>query len=154
MQVLGRARLGVDGDRSTADRFASYTGTAPLEVSSGDVVRHRQSRAGNRRLNNALHIAALSNKRYDPRGKAYYESKLAAGKGKKGSLRCLKRRLSDVVFRTMVEDRARANPGGQMGATLTASAVDPIPKANTSDKPQPGFTTEATPTRRPAKAAS
>ncbi len=41
-----------------------------------------------------------------------------------------------------------------MGATLTASAVDQIPKANTSDKPQPGFATEATPTRRPAKAAS
>jgi hypothetical protein len=58
------------------------------------------------------------------------------------------------VFRTMVEDRARANPGGQMGATLTASAVDPIPKGNTSDKPQPGFTTEATPTRPLAEAAS
>jgi hypothetical protein len=54
----------------------------------------------------------------------------------------------------MVEDRARANPGGQMGATLTASAVDQIPKANTSDKPQPGFVTEATPTRPLAKAAS
>ena len=149
--------LGEVGDVArftTADRFASYTGTAPLEVSSGDVVRHRLSRAGNRRLNNALHIVALSNKRHDPRGTAYYERKLAAGKGKKGSLRCLKRRLSDVVFRTLVEDRARANPGGQMGATLTASAVDQIPTANTSDKPQPGFVTEATPTRPLAKAAS
>jgi transposase len=124
-----------------------------LEVSSGDVVRHRLSRAGNRRLNNALHVAALSNKRYDPRGKTYYQRKLAAGEGKKGSLRCLKRRLSDVVFRTLVEDRARANPGGQMGATLTASAVDQIPKVNTSDKPQPGFVAEATPTRPLAKAA-
>jgi len=118
------------------------------------VVRHRLSRAGNRRLNHALHVVAVSNKRYDPRGKTYYERKLAAGKGKKGSLRCLKRRLSDVVFRDLVEDRAKANPGGQMGATLTASAVDPIPMANTSDKPQPGFTSEATPTRHPAKAAS
>ena len=139
---------------ATADHFASYTGTAPLEVSSGEITRHRLSRAGNRRLNSALHVVALSNKRYDPRGKAYYERKLAAGKGKKGSLRCLKRRLADVVFRTLVEDRARANPGGQMGATLTASAVDQIPKVNTSDKPQPGFETEATPTRRLAKAAS
>lgn len=118
------------------------------------MVRHRLSRAGNRRLNHALHVVAVSNKRYDPRGKTYYERKLAAGKGKKGSLRCLKRRLSDVVFRDLVEDRAKANPGGQMGATLTASAVDPIPMANTSDKPQPGFTSEATPTRHPAKAAS
>jgi transposase len=155
--VTAATILGEVGDVArftTADRFASYTGTAPLEVSSGDVVRHGLSRAGNRRLNNALHIVALSNKRHDPRGKAYYERKLAAGKGKKGSLRCLTRRLSDVVFRTMVEDRARANPGGQMGATLTASAVDQIPKANTSDKPQPGFVTEASPTRPLAKAAS
>ncbi len=71
-----------------------------------------------------------------------------------GALRCLKRRLSDVVFRILVEDRAAANPGGQMGATLTASAVDPILKANTSDKPQPGFNPEATPRKVLAKAAS
>ena len=138
----------------TNDHFASYTGTAPLEVSSGEVERHRLSRAGNRRLNSALHVIALSNKRFDPRGKAYYDRKLAAGKGSKGATRCLKRRLSDVVFRVLVEDQARANPGGQKGATLTASAVDQIPKANTSDKPQPGFSAKATPTRRLAEAAS
>lgn len=155
--VTAATILGEVGDVArfaTADNFASYTGTAPIEASSGEVIRHRLSRAGNRRLNSALHVVALSNKRFDPRGTAYYERKLEAGKGSKGSLRCLKRRLSDVVFRVLVEDRAAANPGGQMGATLTASAVDPIPKANTSDKPQPGFTTEATPTRRPAEAAS
>lgn len=155
--VTAATILGEVGDVArfaTADHFASYTGTAPLEASSGEVKRHRLSRAGNRRLNSALHVVALSNKRYDPRGKAYYERKLAAGKGSKGSLRCLKRRLSDVVFRVLIEDRAAANPGGQMGATLTASAVDQIPKANTSDKPQPGSTTQATPSRRPAKAAS
>ena len=155
--VTAATILGEVGDVArfaTADNFASYTGTAPIEASSGEVIRHRLSRAGNRRLNAALHVVALSNKRYDPRGKAYYERKLAAGKGSKGSLRCLKRRLSDVVFRVLVEDRAAVNPGGQMGATLTASAVDQIPKANTSDKPQPGFTTEATPTRPLAKAAS
>ena len=79
---------------------------------------------------------------------------LAAGKGKKGSLRRLKRRLSDVVLLTLVEDRARANPGGQMGATLTASAVDQIPKANTSDRPQPGFDPEVTPRQVLTEAAS
>ena len=155
--VTAATILGEVGDVArfaNADRFASYTGTAPLEASSGDVVRHRLSRAGNRRLNSALHVVALSNKRYDPRGKAYYERKHAAGKGKKGSLRCLKRRLSDVVFRVLVEDRAAANPGGQMGATLTASAVDQIPTANTSDKPQPGFTSEATPARTTLEEAS
>jgi len=76
-------------------RFATYTGTAPTEISSGDIQRHRLTRAGNRRLNHALHMAALSNKRHDERGRWYYAPKLAAGKGKKGALRCLKRRLSD-----------------------------------------------------------
>ena len=112
--VTAATILGEVGDVArfaTADHFASYTGTAPLEVSSGEVQRHRLSRAGNRRLNSALHVIALSNKRYDTQGKAYYERKLAAGKGTKGSLRCLKRRLSDVVFRTLVEDRARGEPG-------------------------------------------
>lgn len=155
--VTAATILGEIGDVArfaNADRFASYTGTAPLEASSGDVVRHRLSRAGNRRLNSALHVIALSNKRYDPRGKAYYDRKLAAGKGKKGSLRCLKRRLSDVVFRVLVEDRAAANPGGQLGATLTASAVGQIPKTNTSDKPLPGFVHEATPGHGAVEAAS
>ena len=96
----------------------------------------------------------MANLRHDLRGKVYYERKRAAQKGHMGALRSLKRRLSDVVFRVLLEDQARANPGGQMGATLTASAVDQIPKANTSDKPQPGFTTQATPPRRLAKAAS
>ena len=73
--------------------FASYTGTAPLEVSSGEIVRHRLSRAGNRKLNSALHHAAMSHKRTDEQGIAYYGRKLAEGKGKKGALRCMKRRL-------------------------------------------------------------
>jgi transposase len=71
--------------RHPPDAFASYTGTAPLEVSSGEITRHRLSRAGNRRLNAALHIVAMANKRHDPRGEAYYAKKLAANKGKKGA---------------------------------------------------------------------
>jgi transposase len=149
--------LGEVGDVArfaSSDHFASYAGVAPIEASSGEIVRHRLSRAGNRRLNSALHIAAMANQRHDPRGKAYYQRKIDAKKGHMGALRALKRRLSDVVLRVLVEDRAAANPGGQMGATLTASAVDQIPKANTSDKPQPGSTTNATPRQDPAEAAS
>ena len=127
------------------DHFASYTGTAPLDASSGEVVRHRLSRAGNRRLNHALHIAAMVHKRYDPRGRDYYARKLAAGKGNKGALRCLKRRLSDAVFRRLVDDQAAKSPGGQMGATLTSSAADLIPMASTSDKPLSGLTADPTP---------
>jgi len=78
--------LGEVGDVArfaTADAFASYTGTAPLEVSSGEITRHRLSRAGNRRLNSALHVAAIANKRHDPRGKAYYTKKFEPGKARK-----------------------------------------------------------------------
>jgi transposase len=149
--------LGEVGDVArfaSSDNFASYTGTAPIEASSGDVVRHRLSRAGNRRLNAALHVVALAHKRHDPRGRAYYERKLAAGKGAKGAMRCLKRRLSDVVFRQLIADRAAKNPGGQMGATLTSSAADLIPMANTSDKPQPGFRPDPTRGPLPSEAAS
>ena len=130
------------------DHYGSYTGTAPIEASSGQVKRHRLSRAGNRRLNSALHMVALAHKRHDPRGSAYYAGKLAAGKGSKGAMRCLKRRLSDVVYRALVDDqaaRAKAGPGGQMGATLTSSAADLIPMASTSEKPQPGLVVDHTP---------
>ena len=53
-----RGHVGDIGRFSSADRFASYSGTAPIEVSSGEVTRHRLSRSGNRALNNALHLAA------------------------------------------------------------------------------------------------
>jgi transposase len=128
------------------DHFASYTGTAPLDASSGDIVRHRLSRAGNRQLNHALHIIAMAHRRFDPRGRAYYARKLAAGKGSKGAMRCLKRRLSDVVFRHLVDDAAARSPGGQVGATLQSSAADRIPMASTSEQPLPGLTTDPTPT--------
>ena len=90
--VTAAAILGEVGDVrrfASRHRFATYTGTAPTEISSGDIMRHRLSRAGNRRLSHALHMAALSNKRHDERGRSYAR-KLAAGKGKKGALRCLK----------------------------------------------------------------
>jgi transposase len=128
--------------------FASYPGVAPIEVSSGEVQRHRLSRAGNRQLNHALHIVALSNKRYDSRGGRYYAKKVAAGKGKKGALRCLKRRLSDAVFRRMVDDqrqRAQRSPGGQSGATLQSSAAGSHPNADTSEQPHTGLQHDHTP---------
>jgi transposase len=128
------------------DHFASYTGTSPIEVSSGEVVRHRLSRAGNRRLNYALHVIAMAQKRYDHQhGGAYYTRKLAAGKGNKGALRCLKRRISDAVYRHLVDDQTAKVREGQTGATLTSSAADLIPKASTSDKPLPGLATDPTP---------
>jgi len=89
---------------STKAHFASYSGTAPVEASSGEVVRHRLSLAGNRRLNNALHMVAVCQARSDVLGRTYYRKKLAEGKSRKEALRCLKRRISDAVFKSLMAD--------------------------------------------------
>jgi transposase len=88
----------------TKAHFASYSGTAPVETSSGEVVRHRLSLAGNRKLNNALHMVAICQARSDLRGRAYYRKKIAEGKSRKEALRCLKRRISDAVFKSLMAD--------------------------------------------------
>ena len=88
----------------TKAHFASYSGTAPVEASSGEVVRHRLSLAGNRKLNNALHMVAICQARSDARGGAYYRKKIAEGKSRKEALRCLKRRISDAVFKSLMAD--------------------------------------------------
>lgn len=77
----------------SAAAFASYTGTAPIEASSGDVVRHRLSRAGNRQLNACLHVMALTQIRSHPDAAAYYQRKRTEGKSRREAMRCLKRRL-------------------------------------------------------------
>ena len=84
--------------------FAAHTGTAPLEASSGQVVRHRLSRAGDRKLNHALYMMAMVQVRRPSAGQAYYRRKLAEGKSPKEALRCLKRRLADAVYRCLVAD--------------------------------------------------
>jgi transposase len=125
---------------ATAGHFASWNGTAPIDASSGDQQRHRLSRAGNRRINRALHIMAVVQLRHDTEGRAYYRRKLAAGKTPMEAMRALKRRLSNVVYKQMVNDAkaARTGPGGHSGATLQSSAASPIPTAGTSDQSQPG----------------
>ena len=144
--------------------FASYTGTAPIDASSGDHVRHRPNRGGNRRLNYALHIAALVQIRFPGPGRDYYLRKLDAGKSPLEAMRCLKRRLSDVVFRALQADldqRLRAaeqdhegtGPGGHSGATLQSSASGPTPAASPSDESLPGpAEPDATPARQPLSA--
>jgi transposase len=89
--------------------FASANGTAPLPASSGRTVRHRFNPGGNRQLNRSLYTIALTQIRGDTEGRAYYERKRAAGKSKREALRCLKRRLSDIVFTTMRHDAAGAD---------------------------------------------
>lgn len=94
----------------SADRYAAYNGTAPVEYSSGGKKRHRLSRRGNRVLNHALHMAAVTQIRYDTEGRVYYDRKLEEGKTKKEALRALKRRISNVVYRCLVADQQRQTP--------------------------------------------
>jgi transposase len=105
--ILAARIIGTVGDVvrfPTKAHFASYCGTAPVEASSGEVVRHRLSLAGNRKLNYALHMVALCQARSDVRGGSYYRKKMAEGKSRKEALRCLKRRVCDAVFRSLVAD--------------------------------------------------
>jgi transposase len=67
-------------------------------------VRHRLSLAGNRKLNYALHMVAVCQARSDAQGGVYYRKKIAEGKSRKEALRCLKRRVSDAVFRCLMTD--------------------------------------------------
>jgi transposase len=140
----GAARLLIDvGDITrfpTKGHFASWNGTAPLDASSGDQVRHRLSRAGNRQLNRTLHIMATVQLRNSSEGRDYYDRKKAAGKTSMEAMRCLKRRLSDVVYRTMVNDAAAAmtGPGGHPGATTKSSATGSHPDTGSSNKSLPG----------------
>jgi transposase len=130
------------------NRFASWTGTAPLDASSGEQNRHRLSRAGNRRMNHMIHIAAVTQLRLDTDGRTYYRRKGAAGKKPMEAMRCLKRRISDAVYRQLLADAERlgASPGGHCGATQESSAVDLPPHIDTSDQPLPG---PANPTLQP-----
>jgi transposase len=105
--VLAATFLGEVGDIGrfpSKHHFAAHTGTAPLEASSGQVIRHRLSRSGDRKLNHALYMMAMVQVRRPSAGQAYYQRKLAEGKSPKKALRCLKRRLSDAVYRCLLAD--------------------------------------------------
>src|SRR5215470_11551960 len=98
------------------DHFAAYNGTAPIEVASGGRKIHRLSRRGNRRLNHAIHMAAVTQIRYrHSPGRAYYDKKLAEGKTCKQALRCLKRQISDAIFACLQADARRAAAARSLG---------------------------------------
>jgi transposase len=86
------------------DAFARHNGTAPLPVWSGNRVRHRLSRTGNRQLNAAIHRIAVTQMRIHDDAKAYLERRIAMGNTKTEAIRALKRKLSDVVYRRLLAD--------------------------------------------------
>jgi transposase len=100
--------IGLTGDVgrfANQDHFAAYAGVAPIEHSSGGRIAHRLSRRGNRKLNNAIHIVALTQIRNPgTNGRIYFERKVAEGKTKREALRSLKRQVSNAIFRQLVLD--------------------------------------------------
>ena len=81
--------------------FAQIAGTCPIPASSGNTIRHRLNRGGDRRLNRALNTIVLTRMRTDPNTRDYIERRLAEGKTKKEIRRCLKRYTGRQIFRTL-----------------------------------------------------
>jgi transposase len=108
--VVAAYLIGHTGDIArfpTAGHYARYNGTAPIEASSGPNQRHRLNPRGNRQLNHALHMAAVTQVRNDTPGRTYYRRKQAEGHRRKEAMRALKRRISDAVYRQLLADSRR-----------------------------------------------
>jgi transposase len=131
--VVAATVLGYVGDIhrfASRDHFAAYAGTAPIEVSSGNRRIHRLSRRGNRQLNHAVHMAAVTQIRNPgTAGYTYYHRKLDEGMGRKAALRALKRKISDAIYNHLAADsRAKMkDPGGQTGNDSASSATGSHP---------------------------
>lgn len=139
--------VGDAGDISrfpSRSHFAAWNGTAPIEVSSGGKKVYRLSLRGNRRVNCAIHIAAVTQIRHKHSdGRAYYERKIAEGKTPKEALRALKRRISDAIYARLRADARQAasgpkDPGGQSGNDSESSAAGSHPEDRLFGQATPG----------------
>jgi transposase len=144
--VIAATIIGTAGEASRfadRDRFAAYNGTAPVEVSSGEKKIHRLSLRGNRRLNHAIHMAAVTQIRHKHSpGRGYFDRKIADGKTGKEALRALKRQLSDAIYGRLQADAARRalteGPGGQSGNGSVSSAAGSHPRRRLFGQATPG----------------
>jgi transposase len=160
--AVAAAVPGDTGDISrfaSKDHFAAYNGTAPAGVSSGNRVIHRLSLRGNRRMNHAVHMAAVTQIRHrHTEGRAYYDKKMAGGKTSKEALRALKRQVSDALYKRMKADARRAaagaaGPGGHPGNGSVASAAGLHPADRLFGQATPGPAPTLRPQPRRSKTA-
>jgi transposase len=108
--LMGAIIIGRVGDIRrfpTSGHFARHNGTAPIEASSGPKKRHRLNPRGDRQLNHAIHMAAVTQVRNDTPGRVYHVRKQAEGKTRKEAMRALKRRISDAVYQRLLTDTRR-----------------------------------------------
>ena len=161
--VIAGTVIGDIGDISrfaSRDHFAAYNGTAPVEVSSGGRKTYRLSLRGNRRINHAIHRAAVTqirNRHTD--GRIYYDRKIAEGKTSKEALRSLKRRISNAIYgrlvadaRTATAEPSPAGPGGQPGNDSDSSAAGLRPGHRLFGQATPGPATSLRPATQPKPA--
>jgi transposase len=157
--IIAATVLGATGNVSrfpTADRFAAYTGTAPIEASSGPRKVYRLSQRGNRQLNHAIHMAAVTQIRNRGSvGRIYYDRKISEGMSPKMALRALKRRVSDALYKAMINDVKQAqlattmrNPGGQPGNDSVSSAASSHPERQLFGQATPGSNLSLEPQRQ------
>ena len=142
--IAGRILAEAGDGPGSRPRTSSPATTAPRRSTCPPATRfrHRLSRAGNRRINHALHMMAVTQIRYPGTpGRVYYERKRKEGKTPKEALRCLKRRLSDAVYRQLVLDRR-----GRIKAC--GSPTTPRPMRSTSTSPASRSAQAAPPSRR------
>lgn len=98
---------GLMSNYRSVDEYASHTGTAPVSCSSGKHSAMRLNTGGNRQLNRCLHtIANTQIRTAGHEGQAYYERKRAEGKTHRAAMRCLKRKLANVVYRLLLAANA------------------------------------------------
>jgi transposase len=140
----GAARLLVEvGDVTrfpSKAHFASWNGTAPIDASSGDNVRHRLSRKGNRQINRVLHIMATVQLRNPTEGRAYYDRRKTDGKTSMEAMRALNAGSTRSTSSCSPTPCAppRRGPGAHPGTALQSSAADSHPDVGTSDQSLPG----------------
>jgi transposase len=101
--------------------FANLCGVAPIEASSGKVVRHRLNRGGNREANRALYMTCLARMRWDLRTQEYVARRTQEGKSKREIIRCLKRYVAREVYRVLISCGARSSPTGPKEEVQIAS---------------------------------
>jgi transposase len=135
------------------NHFASWTGTAPLDASSGEHIRHRHYRAGNRRLNHVLHMAAIAQIRLPSEGRTYYLRKLGEAKTRKEATTLpetttlrhglpparRRRRARQTRRRRGAGRQRRGGPGRALGGVYDIQRGRPAhPVIGSSDQPRPG----------------
>jgi transposase len=121
--IIGRT-AGAQRFRSEAC-FARHAGTAPIPASSGNTIRHRLHRGGDRQLNRALHIIALGRAKLDPATRAYLKRRQTEGKTKLEAIRCLKRHIARQIWHLLDDTQPPPTPTPTRVTVTTAPALTP-----------------------------